>query len=78
MTWLLTEPMRSLVNPPLPRDPKTSMSASCEALTSSSAASPAATVTVTSGTVSPISPATLSTNSCTAIRASSGSKLFSG
>ena len=43
VTWLLTEPSRSLANPPLPRDPTTSMSASCESLTSSSAASPTST-----------------------------------
>ena len=50
VTLLLTEPIRSLANPPLSRDPTTSMSASCEALTSSSAASPVVALRVTSGT----------------------------
>jgi hypothetical protein len=32
VTWLLTEPSKSRANPPLPRDPTTSMSASFDAL----------------------------------------------
>jgi hypothetical protein len=78
VTWLLTEPMRSLANPPLPRDPTTSMSASREALTSSSATSPVVALTVISGRVSPISFATLSTNCRSVFCANSRSWLFSG
>src|SRR5215467_10824346 len=47
VTLLLTEPIRSEVNPPLPRDPTTTISAPCDALTSSSAGSPVTTFTVT-------------------------------
>ncbi len=59
VTWLLTEPIKRLANPPPPRDPTTSRSASREALTSSSATSPVTALTVSSGTVTPISRATL-------------------
>jgi hypothetical protein len=73
---LLTDPSSRLANPPLPRDPTTSRSASRDALTSSSAGSPWTTLTVTSGGVSVISPATSSTSSWTAFRVGSGSKLL--
>src|ERR1035438_9799493 len=77
-TWLLTEPITSLANPPLPRDPTTSRSPRREALMSSSAALPVHTSTVTSGTVSPMSLATLSTKCWTSCRDCSRSRTPSG
>jgi hypothetical protein len=77
VTLALTDPNSSVWNPPLPRDPTTSRSASRDALTSSSAGSPWTTLTVTSGGgVSVISLATLSASSCTAFRVGSGSKVL--